>query len=218
MKNIASIFSVIFLLHLTACAQVNNSSNLPRVRIYDATHDFGPWVKRGKLVHETVALSPGELESYFYQDRSGHWFLLSNRIDGINEFLDDEIPKELAIDFLNERMSFLLLSTMSPAQSYIINDQFLNEFVNVGSLTNFQPFAGNSDFASIKKLQPYKSDAKPVVAGNDWKLDFNVATHLGGIEKWHVTGQVAPLLVRSFCREIAEPNGTFTPFSETGNQ
>lgn len=225
MKNLIRIFSAAILCSLMACAQVTTGES-PCIRTYNAEHDFGFSVTHGKLVFQMVILESGRLGSYVYQDSSNHRFLLSNRIDGINKFLGDEIASGSDAQFLMEQMAYLLLYTMSPPESSIIDDKFLASYkaeVSSQSGSNFiddpalsVSIANDGSIDSIPKLEHYKSDATPRVTGNDWVLEFNVATAAGGIEHWRIAGQLSPLLIRSFYREIAEPNGTYVPLIYVG--
>jgi hypothetical protein len=205
MKNIAFFLTVIIASFLMAHGETESSS-LPVVQTWDAARDFGSWVKHGKLVYQTVNLNAGKLGSYVYQGKSGNWILLSGKLDGLNEFLGEEIAKDSATQFLYEQLASLLLATMAPPHSRIIDQEFLAIYLR------------NGDSTSITKLQRYKSDGKPAVADNNWTLEINVASAHGGIEHWRVTGWLAPLSIHSFSREIAEHDGAFTPMLESGNQ
>jgi hypothetical protein len=204
MKNSAFVLTAIIATSTMTHGQTGSNST-PAVQTWEAGQDFGSWIKRGKLVYQTVNLNAGQLGAYVYQGRSGNWVLLSGRLDGINAILGDEIAKESAARFLDENLARLLLATMAPPRSSIIDKEFLTIYVPSG------------DSNSVAKLQRYKSDAKPVVAGNDWTLEFNVASDRGGIEHWRVTGRLAPFSIQSFSREIAESNGAFEPLLETGS-
>lgn len=203
MKNIASILAIIIAFSPMAHGQTENG--VSGVRTWDAEQDFGPWIKRGKLVYQSVNLKAGRLGAYVYQPGSGNWVLLSGKLDGINLLLSAEISADSVAPFLNEYLARLLLATMATPRSKIVDKEFLIVY------------ARNGDSNSIPKLQGYKSDTKPSIAGPNWTLNFNVCSDQGAIERWLITGRLAPLSIRSFAREIVEPNGAFAPLLETGS-
>jgi hypothetical protein len=203
MKNLA--FILVLGISFTYMANAANDAENPfGIRTWNADRDFGTSIKQGKLVFQTVDLKSGTLGSYVYQTNAGKWILLSGRLNGINEFFADAVGKESAREFLDKQVAQLLLATMAPFGSRIIDS---------GLLTFYET---HGDTASISTLRRYKSDVKPVIDPSGWVLEFNVAAENGGIEHWRARGSLVPLSVQSFSRDIVEPGGAYVPRSETG--
>jgi hypothetical protein len=203
MKKVAFILTAIIAFPIMTLGE-EKGVNTWNAQTWDASQDFGPWVKRGRLVYQTVNLNCGQVGYYVYQRRSGAWVLVSGSLDGINDLLLTEIESGSAGRFIDEQMARLLLATMVQPHSKLIDDELLTQFTVAG------------DERSLAVLGRYKSTIKKVVTGNNWTLEFNVGTERGAIEHWRAVGNLVPFGIRLLSSEIVEQNGAYVPQLETG--
>lgn len=197
---------ILFVLVLTliqrTTAYAGTGSNVPPAVITrEANEDFGSWVKHGKLIYQSADLDGARFGWYVYQPQSGGPVFLSGRLDGVNDLLGGEVSQGFAETFLSEHLASVLVATMAPVGSYIVTKKFVDAF--------------SSGDSRVPILRRYSLEPTPRISGDEWKLDFNVASNLGGIERWHVVGRLSPLRIESFERDIAERNGSFDPILVT---
>jgi hypothetical protein len=201
MKEFAFIAVLTLALSPMTQADAENGA-LSAVMTREADGEFGPWIGRGELIYQSVNLDTGRLGWYIYHNVSGNNVLLSGRLDGINDLLREKIVGVSAEKFLAEYLADLLTGTMAPAGSFVITKRSIDGF------------ASKDSRAAI--LRTYILEPAPHVVSNEWILDVNVASGLGGIERWHVSGRLFPIQIYTFNRTISEPNNSFPPMLVTG--
>ena len=202
MKTIFLLLTIVISLPQMTYGQ---QSNLARPIVYerDASQDFGDWVEHGKLIYQWTDTTAGQVGWYIYKSHSGAAFILSGRLDGMNQLISDEIAQTAVNNFLSQKMAAFLVDIGAATPSNIISERFVLNFRST-----------KPDTAS--KLQHYAADPVLKLAGNSWALDFNIATVQGGIERWIANGSITPMSVRMLSREIVQPSGYFSPLSLTG--
>ena len=134
-----------------------------------------------------------------YHPPIGDDIILSGGIDGLNVVLKNEVSEEKAKEFLHDYCAGFLLSTMTFTPSLFVSVEY------------------DSTGFTIKNDRG-KNNKPVVIKDNDWTLQFGVATTRGGIELWHVSGQVSPLRIIDFNRKIILPDGTLEPIITTEGQ
>lgn len=201
--------SIIYLLVMTiftllSHAGVPNSSSVS-VRSWAPDPGLSAWCKSGKMVFFSSDLGAGPIGVYAYKRNSGKWIVLTDRIDGVNEFLGLEIASvEAGNRFLSEQMARLLLSTMAPEGARIVDREMIELYEKYG------------DKRSLALLRKYESTTAPKIESARWSLEFYVTTRRGDIERWNFAGRLTGLAIISFLREIVEGPNSFRTVGVAG--
>jgi len=175
-----------------------------------ANHGIGSWVKHGKVVCQTISFHSGKFYIYVYRSPTGNWSLLHDNIVGINDFLREEIyTKELTDKFIQGKdLVGLLFYNMGARNTTPITDEYMQD-IEERYGNHKKPWGDWSDDALRAKLKGYALPSLTVVKDNQWTLELNLLTEPGGMEHWLYKGTVYPLQVKSYTRELAEPDGSF---------
>jgi len=167
----------------------------------DVTIAF-PWVKSGKILQQRCDFLFGQFDTLVYETKDGKYFCLQGRIDTMNMVLANEVRKEDALQFLEKAMTSFVHDILSYplASNSIITEGYIKNHADDQKI--LQPYI-------ISEPHPFVSNTKNLtVSENAWIMNFNVATKLGAIEAWLISGTVDPLAITAFSRKIIKPNGT----------
>jgi len=184
---------------ITACYADNQVSAAEDITI------AVPWVKSGKVLVQKGDFLYGPLSVLLYKDKDGKYLCLTGRIDTMNSVLANEVKKEDARQFLEKQMTEFIYDALSypVASNTIITEGYVN--LHEKDKEVLKPYA-------ISEIHPFATNTKNMkVTGNTWTININVATRLGAIEAWVVSGTVDPLTITAFSKTILKPNGTLHP-------
>jgi hypothetical protein len=165
----------------------------------DITFAF-PWVKNGKVFSQRFKTIHEDLVVYFYKSKNGEYYYLRDQMESLNVMLANEVGKENAVNFLNDKKMI-----------DFIKDMFSDPVI--GSILLTERFIEGKNADEKKILQKYNLNGKHLsVNGNDWVMKINIITKNGSVESWTVSGMVNPLAVNMFSKTLREPSGTVSGF------
>jgi hypothetical protein len=174
-----------------------------KYRLSDSTIAFS-WVKNGKVLFHRFNSLPGDFGVYIYMTKDGKSFYLQCQLESLNTMLAEEIEKENAMNFLNEKMISFVKSMLADSAT--------------GSILLTERIIRESNDNDKKILQKYNLEGRNLTLNkNTWTVNINVKTQKGALENWVASGTVYPLAIRTFSKTLLEPNGTVSGWIYVGD-
>ncbi len=210
----STIYCLLFLL-VTMNPSSGLSEHFPTLGDGPVDNQFNTWMKRGKLFFRNNPLLRGGFYVYKPKFPFGKTLIIRKKKEGINQLLKREFSNPVYGEhFLEEQFPQFIVAVITEDGDELIDANAVSRSLRWAT-TEYNMSEEKAKQLS-RKLRPYATTLHPTLTGNTWKLEFNVKTWLGAVEKWKLDGTVTPLQVKSFRRTELEPKGTFPKVETVG--
>jgi hypothetical protein len=181
-----------------------------------ATKEFN-FIKKGDLFYINMDSAHQHFSAIaFYVNRKdGCLIPLTNSLSNISQVILAEVDSSSEESFIRCQLAWFLVSTQIRPGIDILSANYINGYA--GSFA----VGANSISLSVPthmvtELRKFCTGVTAKIGKDSWKIEFNVMTESGGIERWLAAGDVAPFAIKEFTIRILAPQGTFKPEPTTG--
>lgn len=184
--------------------------------VYSFSGDSGAfdWISKGKIKNVVVSLDgyPSGKKSillYFAQENINGGVITLDSIHAIAIVAQLEIQTNVIDSFIKEKLSHVLVSALGQIGSSVLSSLYLEKYIsNMGD--DIHPMV-RGDEESLERIRELCSGVQFSVENNNWKIEFNIITSRGGIERWSASGILDKFEINSFSIESKESEGSVRP-------
>jgi hypothetical protein len=181
--------------------------------IKETTGGMFSWVRKGVLYR--VFTSEKECWGAIYREANGHLLIVSQEASSVGEMISSEVDEKKLPAFLHNDLPAVFLALLE-GRAWVVNQWYLDSMKELQSEPDLGYFDPQMISASLPILEKYVSPSMADIIGNSWSRAFYVARRDGGIERWDVSGKMAPFTVAVLTRTKVESAGTVLPLPTVG--